>query len=508
MARYGLFAYGEELYGVETADHQLSWALEIDWDGDGLWSGDNEAVKMSKLRVRRGRSNMMRADGNGLESIKTGEFSATINNLDGRYDPYNPDSPLFPNVVPGKKFRLRVKDNSTGTIYPVLAGRIKDIQPVNETYDRITISGVDGLDNLQNVTVRTALQENIDLEDALDLILDGAGWGTGASYRAIDATTDNLPYWWAAGGSAREEIEDLVWSAFGVFYISADGKATFIARNSTRVAPQIDISGADIRRGIARPQPWEVVRNVVEIFVNSRQVQATATLWDLKTTPQIAAGGSLALYAPYTYNGEEVPAKNVQQPTPTTEFLVNTVADGSGVNLTASCTATLTAYADTARIVVVNNSASTGFITLLKFRGDPIASMAEVVVADEDAASIAIYDRRRMTIDTTWMQQINTAVDIRDLALDLYAKARSFPRFKLINNPAKQFAPDLMDHLALDFPEERISGIYQLAEIEHEWIEPTGNAVETRWRCEPFQGIVDSYWIFTTQIGIDSYFGF
>lgn len=508
MARYGLFAYGEELYGVETADHQLSWALEIDWDGDGLWSGDNEALKMSKLRVRRGRSNMMRAEGDGMEAMKTGEFSATLDNQDGRFDPFNPSSPLFPNVVPGKKFRLRVKDNATGTIYPVMAGRIKDIQPVNETYERVTISGVEGLDDLQNVTVRTALQENIDLEDALDLILDGAGWPSGASYRTIDATTDNLPYWWAAGGSAREEIEDLVWSAFGTFYISADGKAVFVARNSTRVAPEHDISGADVRRGIARPQPWEVVRNVVEIFVNSRQIQATATLWELKTTPQVPAGGSLALYAPYDYNGDQVPAKNVQQPTPTTEFLMNTAADGSGTNLTASCTATLTAYADIALIVITNNSASNGYITLLKFRGDPIASLPTVLVADEDPASIAIYNRRRMVIDTTWQQQVNTAVDIRDLALSLFAEARSFPRLKLVGNPAKQFAPDLMDHLNLDFPTERITGVYQLAEIEHEWIEPTGNAVETRWRCEPFWGLSDNYWIFTTQIGIDSYFGF
>jgi hypothetical protein len=113
-----------------------------------------------------------------------------------------------------------------------------------------------------------------------------------------------------------------------------------------------------------------------------------------------------------------------------------------------------------------------------------------------------------MVIDTLWQQQINIAEDIRDLALSLFAKARSFPRLKLIGNPAKQFAPDLMDHLALDFPTERITGVYQLAEIEHEWLEPTGNTVETRWRCEPFHGVSDNYWIFTTQIGIDSYFGF
>ena len=463
---------------------------------------------MTKLSVRRGRSNMMRDEGDGLEPMKTGEFSATINNLDGRYDPFNPSSPLFPNVVPGKVFKLRVKDNTTGAIYPVMTGRIKDIQPVNETYDRVTISGVDGQDDLQNVRVRSSLRENIALEDAIDTVLIGAAWPSGASYRALDVTTDTLPYWWATGGSAREEIEELARSAFGVFYISADGKATFVARNSTRVAPEYDISGADIRRGIARPQPWEVVRNSVEIYVNSRQVQATELLWELKTTPMVMAGGSLAIYAQYEYGGENVPAKNVQLPIDPTEFLVNTAADGSGTDITLSCSVAMTLYADSPRITITNNSASNGYVILLKVYGDPIASLPLVIVAGEDADSIAIYNRRRMVIDTLWQQQVNTAVDIRDLALSLFADARLFPRLKLINKPAKQFPPDLLDHLNLDFPEERMTGVYQLAEIEHEWLEQTGNVVETRFRCEPFHGVSDNYWIFTTQIGIDSYFGF
>src|SRR6266542_4582746 len=127
--RYGVNQYGDgKLYGPSDARQALAWDVSADWDEDGLFDA-NEANRLTGVSVTRGRTRLLQDSGEGFQSIQTGQAIVTLQNEDGRFDGWNVDSPLYPNVNYGRDVRLRVKDLETGTIHPLFRGLITNIVP-------------------------------------------------------------------------------------------------------------------------------------------------------------------------------------------------------------------------------------------------------------------------------------------------------------------------------------------------------------------------------------------
>lgn len=501
--RYGQFKYSEAKYGSSPANANLLWALEVDWDGDGIFDGSNEAGRMMGLKTRRGREFFLSSGGDGFEPFREGEFTAVLDNEDGRYDPYNTGSPLYGNVRPGRRVRLRVKNGNTGTLYDIMAGSIDDIVPFREDgRGRARLVVKDGWRSLYDHNVRIAVQENLEADDLIGMVLDEAEWPWD---RDLGLGADAISYWWARGGSAASEIRELVDSELGRFFIASDGKAVYRSRHADEAAV-LSLTQSQLRKDIDTPQPWEFVRNTVRMPVYPRVRQATGVLWQLEDTPLVGSGRSLTVFADFLYNDESVPALGLITPVPTTDFLVNTQADGLGTDLTSQCTVTMTAFGETSLLNVANNSGLDGYITFLRIRGDALSLGNTSAAEQTDSASRTSYGPRTFTLDTPWHQDTNVANDLCTLLLDFLAEGRPFPVVQVESRPDVQFAPDLMDRVSLAIARLGIDDDFRVGMIEHEWLEPTGQAVLTTWRMEPFFEI-SGYWIFTTQIGVTSVFG-
>lgn len=111
MARYGTFKYSTETYGKTTTGvaNNILYALHVDWDGDGSYDGAyNEANRVLDWTIDRGRDTVINPSGSGFTPYSVGTFRITLDNYDGRYDPWNSDSPLYGNLMPGKKMQFRV----------------------------------------------------------------------------------------------------------------------------------------------------------------------------------------------------------------------------------------------------------------------------------------------------------------------------------------------------------------------------------------------------------------
>ena len=116
MAKFGEYKFEEQKYGIGSTTGNLLWALRVLWDG--TWWGPNEAHgRMKDLTVNRGRQSILAGGDRGLESFAPGEVTAILDNSDGRYDPFNTSSDLYPDVRPGKFVTLEVTDDSTDTKY-------------------------------------------------------------------------------------------------------------------------------------------------------------------------------------------------------------------------------------------------------------------------------------------------------------------------------------------------------------------------------------------------------
>jgi hypothetical protein len=489
--RYGVNKYGDgKLYGPSDASDALAWDVSIDWDGDSIYEA-NEAARLMSFGSQRGRTRLLKSAGEGFESISTGTANLTLKNDDGRFDAWNTASPLYPNVNYGKDIRIRIKDLSTGVIYPLFRGTITNLTPMGYGDDaQIQITASDGLDYLRNTPGRVALQQAIRPDAAIGKILDAVQWPTSWG-RNLDVSSDSIPYWWASGNNKSfDDIESLALSFLGYFFVTASGQARFIKRSNISSSVE-DLNQEELLKDIGNPQPYEILRNITRLKVHPRTTASSGVIWQLLgNTPSVPPGAAnaLTLFANYTYNNVPVPAVSVAQPVATTDFLINSQANGGGTNLTGSCTVVLTDFGDTAKLVITNNSGSTGYITFLRVQGIAIYEQnASDITYPADISTVA--NPRELVFDLLWQQDINAGQDVANVLGAFYAGQHPMPNVKIDDNPALQYTPELFDIATIFIDYLGLSGeSFRVGGIEHQTDSQFENCqkVSTRIYLEPY----------------------
>jgi hypothetical protein len=512
-ARFGdSYYYGnsERLYGI-GADPLLRWTIQIDWDGDGVYDpAENENEYTTSLFLRRGRNEYIKvgSDGNaeGFEPTKIGTCTLVLDNSSRRFDPYNTASDLYPNILPGRFIRIQTIYN--GVTEPIFHGKIKNIIPIESgRVQQVRIECEDGQRLLQSANVFAPIQQNIALDAAINDILDDSDYPT-LYGRSIQEAADIVPYWWA-NDRAMTEIQRLADAELGSFFVAADGKATFYSRRHS-ASPVLNLTSADLLKDISIPQPWEVVRNSIRIFARPRVVRSNQILWTLADAPAISAGGTLDVWATYQYNNISVPAVNTA--VSSSDYLMNTAADGSGSNVSSDFTVTLTDFGETGKISITNGGGATGYVTLLQVTGDAIDAPDPSLLIQEDTTSQGLYGRAVFTLDNPWLQSTSTANDFSIWLVSYLPTPQRFITVQVETRPDIQFTPDLFDVINLSIPRLGISQNFKIGGIEHRWINSNGQAVITTWNLEPFPD-VSGYWIFdaitgNVVMGVGTIFGF
>ena len=482
----------------------LTWYVDVDWNNDGTFEAD-EAAKTMALRIKRGRENMIPENGSGFERLQVGELTLTLDNDDGRFDPLNSASAIYPGVRPGREIRIRVNDGST--TYTVFRGKIKNIQPVGTKFNkRAVITAQDGWAFLGR-SVRKAVQATIRTDAAIGHILDEADWPS-AWGRSLATGSDYIPYWWA-DGNADELLHELTVSEQGQFYVAADGQATFKGRGAIYAGTSaVTLSGTDILNDIWQRQPWETVRNIVRVYNYPKTNLGQQTLWSVDEPIYINAGDEVSLVAEYQYNNRPVAAVNVVTPVSGTDYAANSSPDGSGTSYTGSLTVSFTDYGTKAFISLTNGAAAGVYVYLLQVRGDAIDTQNPFSIERENASSQTEYGPRLLTIDVPWQQNRYLSQDMAAYLLDALDAALPFPVIRMEDKPTIQFAHDLFARITLDVSAIGFNQDFYVGGIEHEWITPNGQGVLTTWHLEPVMEAVTSFWQFTTNIGTTSVFAY
>ena len=498
MSKYGSFKYGTGVkYGDTYAQPGIAWGFEFDWDNDGLFDGQNENDWVVDFYCERGRDYMLRlGEGGsavGYERITVGTASITLVNRDDRYSPLNTSSPLYPNVSPGRLAKIRVRDNNTGAIFPVITGKIKDIQPITDS-DLVVITIEDGMKDLQSGSSYIAIQEDIAIDDAMILLINHADYPWGYD---IGNSTEIIPFWWSDAEAHATALQDLADADLGNFFIAADGKASFKGRNT--INPILfDITQADVLKEIATPQPWENLRDATEVIIYPRELSATSDLWRLADIPLIPDGETRTYWTSFTVDNQPVPAKSLVSPAATTDYTMNTQSGGGGSNLTSGFSVVMTGFSKSSKLVVTNNSGSAGHVTLLKQRGDALISPYQTTVKGGTGKRVFILDNK-------WIQTTVTGEAYAGEILNRLDSVLQLPTVQLEARADIQFWPDLFSSILGDFEKLNIRSDFSIGKITHQWLNENGQTVLTRWKLEPFSGF-DGGWIFPVQLGIDSEF--
>lgn len=521
MARYNTFKYGDgTLYGTEALgidDSSLLWSVLVDWDADGYYTGENEAPKMVNFSLTRGRDSYIRSDGQGFERYGIGRVTLTLDNDDGRYNPFNINSPLYPNVVPGKRVRIAVLDRNTSTNHSLMRGVIADIQPFNQgTRKMVRIEVVDGQQFLQGKTVKIGIRGGTPppwpsafntVGSWVDLILERANWPADEWPRTYDSIedangnqlgvsfTENFYRWlkfaWFWLRDAYDAVAEMENTELGTFLHARDGSARFLSSHFS-YDKVVEISESQILRDITTPQPWEVIRNKIEVkvhYIFSSGIASTV-LWKIGGTGNdaifIAARSQKVFEAQFKYqNFDVVPDTGVggYQINKT----VNSNTAGTGTDLSSQCTIDIGEYGDGATLTLTNNSSTNGYIINLSLQAVPIYSPTATIVSSEDSASQNTYGLKVFRLESPWQQEHDWVDILKTLLINVLKSPTQYPIIKIEHRPDIQFALDLyVDAIHLEADTLGINAFYRIGKIEHQWLNPNGSAVLTTLKLEPY----------------------
>lgn len=502
MSKWGTAKWGTGvLWGESTYVYPtMFWAVMVDWDGDGVVDSNDAFNRISGLTIERGRSYFLNSDGSGFQPVSAGRATITLDNEDGKYDSFNTHSPLYPNVVPGRKIEIRMVEND-GTEHWIFVGYIDDIQP-GSTHEEVVITAVDAMKKLNNDSVSVGVQTNITVQEAIEMVLDEAG----ITAYDIDGIDDTIHYWWVDQKIPSKAIQELADASLSTFFFAADGTAKCYMRNRP-IGLDISLNQDQLTKDIGYKQPWKVIRNNIDIVNHPMVLNSSGTLWTLQDKPSIGVGESIEIWADFKYLNAPAAATGVVSPVTTTDFLVNTAADGSGTNLTASCVVAADIFAQSAKLTITNNSASDGYITLLKIRGQAINSPDTARINRQDTTSIGLYGKKTFKIDSEWLQDTNISADLADLIKIVLANPRKFPTIRIQTRPEVQFSIDLFDRLSLSIEALGIDFAYRVGAVKHQWLSQNGQDVLTTLTLEPVISSSEVYWVFPTEIGVSSIFG-
>jgi hypothetical protein len=493
----------------------ITWTVNVYWALDPEVDPTNEGALLRGLNITRGRFNYVQPGGEGFERQEPGRATITLDNADGRFDPYNAGSPLTGLLIPGR--RVQIKATIGGTTYWLFHGWIDDIVPAGAVSDRtVRIEARDGWRWLLDRKPVKQVQTNKTTDEAIGYVLDAADWPA-AMGRTLGAGSDILPYWWTETATASEAIQDLVESELGRVFVAADGKLTFAGRlgdyNGTAA---FTLAAADLY-DLVLPRPWGVLRNVVRAKCHPVKALTGVEIWRLGDAPLIPIGQSLTLYADFTsYDGTPLAATAVTAPVAWTapvegstpaayDYRANTAEDESGTDSTASVTVTVTRYAETAKVVVANTGIVDCYITELRLRGDALDNSGAASIEVEDATSKAMYGPRVFTLDLPWQQSLWETTDFANWLRFWLKDPLAFPTVVLLGQDVLQLSKELHTRLHLEVPSVGIDGDFRIAGLTHE-VQEAQRMIRTKWFLEPVD--TRTYWQFTTAIGTLSRFAY
>jgi len=502
MPRYGTFKYGEGLYGSAESGTlpALLWSILVDWDGDGYFSGDNEASRCSSFNLQRGRRYPL--SGNGIQHYAPGKVAIVLDNTDGRFDYFNSSSPIYPHVSPGKFIVIKVLDVAASLNYSVFYGTITEIAPFQSGgIKRVRLVAEDGLRWLENQIIKAQIQISTQIDNIVqDYILPEIGWPTSRWSIQGNQTTRTMNWWWSWDVSALEAINNLADIAAGVFYHSRLGVATFRGGNSTFIRDTIDIDESELLRDISINQPWDTIRNNIQVKVHKKySIANTDDLYAIDITTGVdgvfVPDSTTTILEIKLESDPGLPgmasfetAARVLDTSDVAQWLWVLSATSTGGAIVAR-TIRLLKYSSHLKMQVDNYSGSDGWLNGYASPATVVNILEANFANQSDNTSIANFGSRTLTIDTTDVEHLDYGQRLAQYYLDKFKDPAVYPVISLENRPSKQFAPDLFDYrFNLTAPSVGISSaqLFRVGGIEHNWLNENGNAVRTTFWLEPY----------------------
>jgi hypothetical protein len=370
------------------------YSLTVDWDNNTIVTGASaEDVTDDVLNQGRWTYGYGRDQNRQLSPSSIGNSAFTLCNAHRIYSPENTASPLVDDLGPGRPVAMDV--TISGVDHPLFRGRIDDFDIHPDRSDRTAdFTALDGLADLSNADLSTALYSGLRTGQIVDVILDEIGW-TGA--RDIDAGATYARFWWAENTDALTAINDIV-AAEGppaIAYIAPDGTFTFRDRHhrivrTESITPQAVFAAEQVTcdapavTGYSYTAPfeyrhgWRDVVNTVDQEVSDRATTFdTSVVWSTDGIFTLSIGETREIRVQASD-----PFRDAVTPVRGTDFTTS----GTGV-----VSAVLTRTSGQSTVIRLTSVGGPSSILSLQLRARPVSVERTVRVRVSDPGSIGTF---------------------------------------------------------------------------------------------------------------------
>ena len=437
-----------------------SYKLQVDWANDGSWTGTGETIDMGRVRgitCSFGRDRASQLTGRA----KAGKLTATLDNRSGDYNPFNSDSPIYGNILPGRPVRL-LGTSTTQSDQAIWQGYLTRVTPQvflgGDATAILEATGPLGQINLDQIEVAMVTSQRTD--QVVADILDAAGWGAGSGYRTLDTGKTTISRYWKSQSYAVPALQEVESTEGGFIREGKDGKIVFDNRHHrlagvglTSQATYSDASGAArVYSGLIMDDPLPHIFNQFSTEVQGFTTASVAVLWTLSesgaSSPSIAPGVARTWIARYPTTASANTARGVALWTTTaatTDMLANTAADGSGTNVSASIGISVSKSSETMSITLTNNTSATAYVTKLQARGTGITADDPASIKQEDATSQTAFGKRTWPSKTKFIPDTDEALDWADFNLSIYKDPTAVLRMTYFANRDTNAINEMLD---------------------------------------------------------------
>ncbi len=498
-----------------------TWTIAVDWDRNGGFDGTYDDVTDDVMYARwflgMRQPYQVDADDSMLE--------LTLNNADKRYSPENTGGPLSGKLAPFRRVKVTSDDGTERTHW---IGWVESIQPDVGKYGKraVTIQAAGPMQFFKAAETNIALQENQRTDQVVGKLIEEVvvppglsdvwvlamagyselGTGTegstilgsasaGTSYKDLDTGDVTLAI--AADNWVHRDrqhdtfnvyraISDMAAAERGRFFFDREGRARFW--NRTRLQDEItssltlndDMTG--LRYAYAGIEAD--FKNDVIVVCHPRALSAVTdeVLWQLQGEVRIPAGDTrnvgVRYQDPDTGNAR-IGAKDAY-------------VDGLTFS-TGTAMVTLDAKANSATLVVKNDSAEEAILTAATVRGRRITDYGQMEAEARDGLSIANYGRRSLKMNLPSVDNLVYAQAIADYELDRRSTPQGTVKEVTLvshgenggDNHAHQLARTIGDLITISETQTAHASKKYIIIGEAHKLSEGGALYETTWYLEP-----------------------
>jgi len=438
--------------------------------------------------------------------------------LIGYYSPYHANKRTGWGL--GIGFRIRFQDPNTGSYYTRFTGRVDAIDPVPgiKRERAVAVTVTDWLDEAARWAIPPTIGEQISLrgDEILTNILalmprqpvaTSFDSGTETYTIALDTSPTNAQ-------PALAEFGKLAASEFGPIYVKADGTLRYESRhtrllNTTVVWTIPESAMQDLRL----PSTRDEVINVVRVTNHARTIDPNPTtlVYDQANVIAIGAGQTMFLGGSFRdpITGDPIGARDVQTQIQGTDYVANTMEDGSGTDISSSLTWTANIGPSGATWNIVNTNAATAYLLTNVLYGRAVYDRGALDFEARDSASVALLGELTATLDMPYQDNNDVASGAATYILNRYSSAFAQARRIQVDATtttllAQVLVRDISDRIT---PSETVTGLNNSFFINGETLRvwPSGHVSAEYVLAPAADPTAGLYWILgTSTLGTDT----